>query len=92
MKRLFLLALLGAVLLRTTPVLAEDGFYVIGGGGKPVCKEITSLPAATTKSGMYYLSRNLTHVYTPGIPALDQIREKAHDHAKSELSLFCPEL
>lgn len=56
------------VLLSAAQVLADDGFYVVGVGGKPVGKEITSLPATITKSGMYYLSQNLTHVYTPGNP------------------------
>jgi len=63
-RKLWLLALVGAVLLSAAPVLADDGFYVIAGGGKPVGKEITSVPYHITESGMYYLSRNLTSVST----------------------------
>ena len=65
MKRKFwLLVLVSAVLLSASPIWADDGFYVIGGGGKPVGKEITSLPYHITDSGTYYLSRNLTSVST----------------------------
>ena len=58
-RKLWLLALVAAVLLSAAPVLADDGFYVIAGGGKPVGKAITSLPCTINDSGMYYLDRNL---------------------------------
>jgi hypothetical protein len=45
------------MLLSVTPVLADDGFYVIGGGG--VGTKITSLPYTIEKPGFYYLGGNL---------------------------------
>jgi parallel beta-helix repeat protein len=57
--KLWILALVGSVLLTTAPVLADDSYYVIGAGNKPVGKEITFLPYTINESGMYYLSRNL---------------------------------
>jgi hypothetical protein len=60
MKRtLALLALVGAVLLSTGPVLADSDFYVIAGGGG-VGTKITSLPFPIKNSGFYYLGSNLT--------------------------------
>jgi parallel beta-helix repeat protein len=58
--------LLTAVLLSAAPVWADDGFYVIGVGGKPVGKEITSLPCTISESGMYYLSKNLLQLLYTG--------------------------
>jgi hypothetical protein len=58
MKRnLWLLALVGAMLLSVSPVLAD--FYVIAGGGG-VGAKITSLPYTITAPGFYYLGGNLT--------------------------------
>jgi hypothetical protein len=66
MKRKFwLLAIVGAVLLSVAPVLADDGFYVIGGGGK-VGTPINSLPCIISLPGMYYLNGNLTYAPTSG--------------------------
>jgi hypothetical protein len=59
-QKLLLLALLGAVLLNAALVIADDGFYVIAGGGKPLGKEIAPLPFTISQSGTYYLTRNLT--------------------------------
>lgn len=61
MKRvLWLLAGLGVVLLSAAPVLADDGFYVIG--GRPsVGTRITSLPCTITSPGYYYLTGNLSY-------------------------------
>ena len=59
MKRSLLLAIVGALMLSAAPVLADEGFYVIGAGGKPLGTPITSLPCTINESGMYYLSRNL---------------------------------
>ncbi len=59
-KRLFLLAMVAAVLLSAAPVLADSDFYVIAGGGG-VGTKITSLPCTTIKSpGLYYLTGNLS--------------------------------
>jgi hypothetical protein len=60
MKRLLLLTLVGGVILSAASALADGDFYLIAGGGKPVGKEITSLPYTINASGMYYLSRTLT--------------------------------
>jgi parallel beta-helix repeat protein len=54
-----LLVLAVAVLLSAAPVLADDGFYVIAGGGK-VGTPINSVPYTISSSGMYYLNGNLT--------------------------------
>jgi hypothetical protein len=60
MKRvLWLIALLGALLLSSAPILADDGFYVIA--GRPsVGTRITSLPHTINNPGYYYLTGNLT--------------------------------
>ncbi len=66
MKRIWLIvALLSALLLGATPVLAQDGFYVIAGGGS-VGTKITSLPYEINSSGLYCLARNLTYSGTTG--------------------------
>jgi hypothetical protein len=61
MKKLLLLALVGAVLLSAAPVLAEDGFYVVGVRLTPGTK-ITSLPYIINANapGYYYLTGNLS--------------------------------
>jgi len=61
MKRtLLVMALVGAVLLCAAPVLADDGFYVIVGGGG-VGTKITSLPLEIKNAGFYYLTGNLSY-------------------------------
>lgn len=66
MKRLLLLALVGAILLHATRVLADDGFYVV-----PVRvttgTKITSLPYPINAPGYYYLTGNLTSTGSNGI-------------------------
>jgi hypothetical protein len=53
MKRAILfLALVAAVLLSAAPVLADDGFYVIAGGGK-AGTQINSVPYPISSSGLY---------------------------------------
>jgi hypothetical protein len=66
MKRLVLLALVGVTLLSVTPVLADDGFYVIAGGGG-VGTKITSLPYTINAPGFYYLGGNLNATSGSGI-------------------------
>lgn len=66
MKRLVLLALIGAILLNATPVLADDGFYVVPVRVTPGTA-ITSLPCPINASGYYYLTRNLTSTGSNGI-------------------------
>jgi hypothetical protein len=60
MKRLLLVALVGIVLLSSAPVMAQDGFYVIVGGGG-VGTKITSLPYTILNSGFYYITGTLTY-------------------------------
>jgi len=59
-RKLWLLALVGAMLLSVSPVLADDGFYVIAGGGQAVGTKITSLPYTINNPGFYYLTGNLS--------------------------------
>jgi len=66
MKKLLLLALVGAILLNATPVLADDGFYVIPVRATPGTS-IPSLPYTITASGYYYLTGNLTSTGSSGI-------------------------
>ena len=66
MKRLWLLALVGAILLNATPVLADDGFYVIPVRATPGTR-IDRLPYTITAPGYYYLTRNLTSSGSDGI-------------------------
>jgi hypothetical protein len=66
MKRLLLLALVGAILLNATPTLADDGFYVVAVRGTPGTS-ITSLPYTINASGYYYLTGNLTSIGSSGI-------------------------
>jgi len=58
-RKLGLLMLIGLLLLSVAPVWAEDGFYVIAGGGA-VGTKITSLPYTINEPGFYYLGKNLT--------------------------------
>jgi hypothetical protein len=58
-RKIWLLALVGAVLLGVSPALADGDFYVVvvpGGVGT----KITSLPYTITAPGFYYLTGNLT--------------------------------
>jgi hypothetical protein len=62
--RLWLLALLGAILLSGSAAWADGEFYVVTGGGQPVGTKITSLPAnglTISQPGFYFLGGNLTH-------------------------------
>jgi hypothetical protein len=66
MKKLLLLALVGALLVSTVPVLADDGFYVIPTRATPGTS-ITYLPYTITAPGYYFLNRNLTYAAGYGI-------------------------
>jgi hypothetical protein len=68
MKRLLLLALVGALLFSAAPVLADDGFYVVGVRITQGTK-ITSLPYTINANapGYYYLTGNLTYTGGNGI-------------------------
>jgi hypothetical protein len=68
MKRLLLLVVVGAVLFSAAPVLADDGFYVVGVRLTPGTK-ITSLPYTINPNapGYYYLTGNLTSTGSNGI-------------------------
>jgi hypothetical protein len=66
MKKLLLLALVGAILLNAVPALADDGFYVVAVRGTPGT-EITRLPSTITAAGYYYLTRNLSYSGGNGI-------------------------
>jgi hypothetical protein len=66
MKKLLLIGFLGALLLSAAPVLADDGFYVIGGRYTPGTK-ISSLPYTITIPGYYYLTGNLYYSGGTGI-------------------------
>jgi hypothetical protein len=63
-SKLWLLALLGAVLC-AAPVIADDGFYVIAGGGK-AGTQINSVPYTITSPGLYCLAKNLSYSATTG--------------------------
>jgi hypothetical protein len=60
-RKLWLLALVGAILLSAAPVLADGEFYVVGGGGPPVGTKITSVPYTILTPGFYFLAKNLTY-------------------------------
>jgi hypothetical protein len=64
-RKLWLLALVGVVLLSAAPVLADDGFYVIAGGGK-AGTQINSVPYTINSPGLYCLSGNLSYISTTG--------------------------
>ncbi len=59
-RKLWLFAVISALLLSPAPVLAQDGFYVVAGRYTPGTK-ITSLPLTISAPGYYYLTRNLSH-------------------------------
>jgi parallel beta-helix repeat protein len=66
MKRtLWLLTLVGMVLMSAGPVLAQDGFYVIAGGGK-AGTQINTVPFTINSPGLYCLAKNLTYSATTG--------------------------
>lgn len=54
-----ILWLIVSLVLTAAPVLAQEGLYVIGGGGKNGTP-ISSVPYTISAPGMYYLSGNLT--------------------------------
>jgi len=58
-RKLWLLALVGAMLLSVSPILADGDFYVVAVGGG-VGTKITSLPYTISTPGFYYLDRNLS--------------------------------
>ena len=60
-RKLWLLALVSAILLSAAAVLADGEFYVIGGGGPPVGTKITIVPYIISNPGFYFLSGNLTY-------------------------------
>ena len=57
-RHLGLIALMGFLLLSAGPILADDGFYVVGMGAG-VGTKITSLPYTITAPGFYYVTKNL---------------------------------
>ncbi|MBU4446981.1 MAG: hypothetical protein KKD99_00240, partial [Proteobacteria bacterium] len=59
-KRIWLLALVAVVFLGGSAAWADDGFYVIGGGGG-VGTKINSLPYTINTPGFYYFGGNLTY-------------------------------
>jgi hypothetical protein len=59
-RKIWLLALVGAVLLSGSPLWADGDFYVVAAGGG-VGTKITSLPKEITLPGFYYLTGNLTY-------------------------------
>jgi hypothetical protein len=59
-KRIWIAALVAVMLLSGSAAWADDGFYVIGGGGA-VGTKITSLPYPIDTPGFYYLGRNLEY-------------------------------
>jgi hypothetical protein len=65
-RKFWILALVGAILLSASPVLADGEIYVIGGGGG-VGTKITSLPYEIKSPGFYYLARNLNAATGNGI-------------------------
>jgi hypothetical protein len=58
-KTFFLMVLVTGLLLNAGPVLADDAFYVIAGGGG-VGTKITKLPKSIDDPGFYYVTGNLT--------------------------------
>ena len=68
-KKLLFMVLVGAVLLSAGPVCADDGFYVIAGGGK-AGTQITSVPYTINSPGLYCLAGNLDFSSTSGTAIL----------------------
>jgi parallel beta-helix repeat protein len=58
-RKLWLLALVGALLLSSSSVLADGDFYLVAAGGG-VGTKITNVPFPITQSGFYYLTGNLS--------------------------------
>jgi hypothetical protein len=86
MKRLLLLALVGAVLLNVIPVLADGDFYVVAVGSRGgVRTKITTLPYTITSPGFYYLGGNLTQAFSPGGDAITV----SSDDVTLDLMGFC---
>jgi hypothetical protein len=60
-RKIWLLALVGAVLLSAGTAWAQDEFYVIAAGPTAVGTKITSLPYTISTPGFYYLTGNLSY-------------------------------
>jgi hypothetical protein len=60
-KKMWLLALVGAVLLSAGPAWAQGDFYVIAAGPTAVGTKITSLPYTISTPGFYYLTGDLVY-------------------------------
>jgi|WetSurMetagenome_2_1015567.scaffolds.fasta_scaffold327930_1 hypothetical protein len=60
-RKIWLLALVGAVLLSGNPLWADGEFYVIAGGGAAVGTKISSVPLTIGTSGFYFFTGNLSH-------------------------------
>jgi parallel beta-helix repeat protein len=65
-RKLWLLALVGAMLLSVNPVVADGDFYVVAVGGG-VGTKITSLPYTINLPGFYYVASNLSYTGGNGI-------------------------
>jgi hypothetical protein len=63
MKKLFLLALVGAILLGASSVPSHGDFYVVAVVGSGIGTPITSVPYTISQPGFYYLKGNF---YTSG--------------------------
>jgi hypothetical protein len=59
-KKLWLFALVVAVVISGHAAWADGDFYVIAGGGGAVGTKISSVPYTITQPGFYYLGGNLT--------------------------------
>lgn len=59
-RKIWLLALVAAVLLGDQTAWAQGDFYVIAGGGPPVGTKISSLPYPINNPGFYFLTGDLT--------------------------------
>ena len=60
-RKIWLWALVGAVLLSNGAARAQDDFYVIAAGPTAVGTKITSLPYTINSPGFYYLTGNLSY-------------------------------
>jgi hypothetical protein len=67
-KKLWLVALAGALLLSAAPVPTNADFYVIAGGGR-AGTQISSVPYTISLPGLYCLAGNLSYTPTTG-PAI----------------------
>jgi hypothetical protein len=66
-KKIWLLwMVVAAVLLIGNTAWAQQEFYVIVGGGKPVGTKVSAVPYTITTPGFYYLAGNLSYNSTTG--------------------------